>query len=101
LIKYLGQQFVEPQTTELLTIYEESSNTTPIVFILSPGTDPTAELYKFAEKLKMDRKLYSISLGQSQKFKAQAMLKESAEMGTWLFFQVRNYFFLLNFFIDR
>ncbi|XP_018365084.1 PREDICTED: dynein heavy chain 1, axonemal-like [Trachymyrmex cornetzi] len=87
LTKYLGQQFVEPQTTELLAIYEESSNTTPIVFILSPGTDPAAELYKFAEKLKMDRKLYSISLGQGQKFRAQAMLKKSAEMGTWLFFQ--------------
>ncbi|XP_018339413.1 PREDICTED: dynein heavy chain 1, axonemal-like isoform X2 [Trachymyrmex septentrionalis] len=87
LTKYLGQQFVEPQITELLAIYEESSNTTPIVFILSPGTDPAAELYKFAEKLKMDRKLYSISLGQGQKFRAQAMLEESAEMGTWLFFQ--------------
>ncbi|KAG5345241.1 DYH1 protein, partial [Acromyrmex charruanus] len=87
LTKYLGPQFVELQTTELLAIYEESSNTTPIVFILSPGTDPAAELYKFAEKLKMDRKLYSISLGQGQKFKARAMLKESAEMGNWLFFQ--------------
>ncbi|KYN02640.1 Dynein heavy chain 1, axonemal [Cyphomyrmex costatus] len=87
LAKYLGQQFVEPQTTELLVIYEESSNTTPIVFIFSPGTDPAAELYNFVEKLKMDRKFYSISLGQGQEFRAQIMLKESAEMGTWLFFQ--------------
>ncbi|XP_071558453.1 dynein axonemal heavy chain 1 [Temnothorax nylanderi] len=85
--KYLGQQFVEPQTTELLAIYKESSNTTPIIFILSPGTDPAAELYKFADKLKMEGKLHSISLGQGQELRAQAMLKKSAEMGTWLFFQ--------------
>ncbi|XP_011704198.1 PREDICTED: dynein heavy chain 1, axonemal-like, partial [Wasmannia auropunctata] len=87
LTKYLGEQFVEPQTTELLAIYEESSNITPIVFILSPGTDPAAELYKFADKLKMDEKLYSISLGQGQELKAQVMLRESAETGSWLFFQ--------------
>ncbi|XP_039313454.1 dynein heavy chain 1, axonemal [Solenopsis invicta] len=87
LTKHLGQQFVEPQTTELLAIYKESSNTTPIIFILSPGTDPAAELYKFADKLNMDRKLHAISLGQGQEVKAQVMLKESAEMGTWLFFQ--------------
>lgn len=91
LTKHLGQQFVEPQTTELLAIYKESSNTTPIIFILSPGTDPAAELYKFADKLNMDRKLHAISLGQGQEVKAQVMLKESAEMGTWLFFQVINF----------
>ncbi|TGZ44717.1 Dynein heavy chain 1, axonemal [Temnothorax longispinosus] len=85
--KYLGQQFVEPQTTKLLAIYKESSNTTPIIFILSPGSDPAAELYKFADKLKMEGKLHSISLGQGQELRAQAMLKKSAEMGTWLFFQ--------------
>lgn len=94
--KYLGQQFVEPQITELSTIYKESSNITPIVFIISPGTDPAAELYKFADKLKMDKKLHSISLGQGQELRAQVMLKESAEMGTWLLFQVRSYLSSVN-----
>lgn len=75
---------------ELSTIYKESFNITPIVFILSPGTDPAKELYKFADKLKMGRKLYSISLGQGQGPRAKAMLKQSMEMGTWVFFQVRN-----------
>ncbi|CAL1689869.1 unnamed protein product [Lasius platythorax] len=87
LTKYLSQPFVEPQTTELSTIYKESFNITPLVFILSSGTDPATELYKFADKLEMGRKLYSISLGQGQGPKAQAMLKESTEMGTWVFFQ--------------
>jgi len=100
LSKNLGQQFVEPQAVELSVIYNESTNTTPIVFILSPGTDPATDLYKFAEKLKMTKKLLSISLGQGQGPTAKAMLKESLESGNWVFFQVRIplfpfYFFLL------
>lgn len=91
-MKSVGRQFVEPQIAELSTIYKESSNSMPIIFILSPGTDPATELYKFADKLKMDRKLYSISLGQGQGPRAQAMLKQSMETGTWVFFQVRKSF---------
>ncbi|XP_061932650.1 dynein axonemal heavy chain 1-like isoform X3 [Apis cerana] len=87
LAKYLGREFIEPQTAELSAIYGESSPTTPIVFILSPGTDPAAELYKFADKLKMTMKLHAISLGQGQGPRAEAMLKLSAEAGYWCFFQ--------------
>ncbi|XP_017758914.1 PREDICTED: dynein heavy chain 1, axonemal-like, partial [Eufriesea mexicana] len=87
LAKYLGQEFVEPQTTELSAIYNESSPTTPIVFILSTGTDPAAELYKFADKLKMSTKLHAISLGQGQGPRAEALLKLSSEQGCWCFFQ--------------
>lgn len=91
-MKSIGRQFVEPQIAELSTIYKESSNSSPIIFILSPGTDPATELYKFSDKLKMGRKLYSISLGQGQGLRAQAMLKQSMEIGTWVFFQVRKSF---------
>ncbi|KAG7197918.1 hypothetical protein KM043_016155 [Ampulex compressa] len=87
LAKHLGQQFVEPQTTELSAIYNESSTTIPVVFVLSTGTDPAAELYKFADKLKMGKKLYSISLGQGQGPRAEAMMKQSMEFGYWVFFQ--------------
>ena len=88
LAKHLGQEFIEPQTAELSAIYNESSPTTPIVFILSTGTDPAAELYKFADKLKMTTKLHAISLGQGQGPRAEALLKLSAEQGYWCFFQV-------------
>ncbi|XP_043269180.1 dynein axonemal heavy chain 1-like [Venturia canescens] len=87
LARYLGQQFVEPQTTDLAVIYKESSPTTPLVFVLSIGTDPAAELYKFAEKLKMAKKLYTISLGQGQGPRAELMIKSSMEAGNWVFFQ--------------
>ncbi|XP_043259684.1 dynein axonemal heavy chain 1-like [Colletes gigas] len=87
LAKHLGREFVEPQTTELSAVYNESSPTTPIVFILSTGTDPAAELYKFADRLKMGTKLHAISLGQGQGPRAEALLKLSSEQGCWCFFQ--------------
>ena len=88
LSEHLGQQFVEPQTTELTAIYQESSPTIPLVFVLSTGTDPAAELYKFAEKLRMGKKLQTISLGQGQGPRAELMLQQSTEIGNWVFFQV-------------
>lgn len=88
LAKYLGREFIEPQTTELSAVYKESSSSTPIVFILSTGTDPAAELYKFADRLRMNLKLRAISLGQGQGPRAEAMIKISAEQGHWCFFQV-------------
>ncbi|KAL2745195.1 dynein axonemal heavy chain 1-like [Vespula maculifrons] len=87
LSKYLGSQFVEPQATEISALYKESTQITPLVFVLSTGTDPAAQLYTFAEKQKMDKRLFSISLGQGQGPRAEAMLKQCAELGNWVFFQ--------------
>ncbi|XP_024940673.1 dynein heavy chain 1, axonemal [Cephus cinctus] len=87
LTKYFGSRFVEPQAVELSVIFKESSPTMPLVFVLSTGTDPAAELYKFANRLKMAKKLSTISLGQGQGPRAELMLKESIEVGNWVFFQ--------------
>lgn len=84
----IGERFVEPQTADLGAIYKDSSPFTPIVFVLSIGTDPAAELYKFAEKLKMGKKLHTISLGQGQGPRAELMMKSSVDTGNWVFFQV-------------
>ncbi|KAH9525061.1 Dynein heavy chain 1, axonemal, partial [Bulinus truncatus] len=62
----LGQKFIEPQTTDLADVFKESSTTTPLVFVLSTGTDPAGSLYSFAENLKFSKKLNAISLGQGQ-----------------------------------
>jgi hypothetical protein len=62
----LGQRFIEPQTAELGAVFKDSSPTTPLIFVLSTGTDPAADLYKFAEEMKFSKKLSVISLGQGQ-----------------------------------
>ncbi|KAK2534504.1 hypothetical protein Q9966_007154 [Columba livia] len=83
----LDRRFIEPQTSDLSVVFKESTATTPLVFVLSPGTDPAAELYKFAEEMRFSQKLSAISLGQGQGPRAEAMMQSAMERGNWVFFQ--------------
>ena len=58
----LGQRFIEPQTAELSLVFRDSSPTTPLIFVLSVGTDPAADLYKFAEEVKIKLLLSILSI---------------------------------------
>ncbi|XP_059505480.1 dynein axonemal heavy chain 1 [Stegostoma tigrinum] len=84
---HLGQRFIEPQTSDLSTVFKDSAPSIPLIFVLSPGTDPAADLYKFAEEMKFSKKLSAISLGQGQGPRAEAMMRNSMERGKWVFFQ--------------
>ncbi|XP_068082965.1 dynein axonemal heavy chain 1 [Anabrus simplex] len=84
---HLGPQFIEPQTTDLANIFKESTPNTPLVFVLSTGTDPAADLYKFADKMKFSKRMHVISLGQGQGPRAEFMMNSAMEMGYWVFFQ--------------
>lgn len=88
LTEKLGEKFVEPQTTDLSAMFKESSPTTPLIFVLSTGTDPAADLFKFADRMKFLKRLFTISLGQGQGPRAEQMINEGLEIGSWVFFQV-------------
>ena len=49
IVELIGENFVKPPTFELAKIYLESRPTTPLIFVLSPGSDPLQALMKFAE----------------------------------------------------
>ncbi|KAI5607103.1 dynein heavy chain 1, axonemal, partial [Silurus asotus] len=83
----LGQRFIEPQTSDLSAVFNESSVSTPLIFVLSPGTDPAADLYKFADVMKFSKKMSAISLGQGQGPWAESMMQCAMEKGQWVFFQ--------------
>ncbi|KAM9332808.1 dynein axonemal heavy chain 1-like [Pholidichthys leucotaenia] len=83
----LGQRFIEPQTSDLSAVFPESSPSTPLIFVLSPGTDPAADLYKFAEVMKFSNKISAISLGQGQGPWAETLMHSAMEKGQWVFFQ--------------
>jgi len=80
----LGQKFVEPPTFDIAKSFADSVNTTPLVFILSPGTDPVADVITFADKLGMSKRFESISLGQGQGPKASKMIENAQGTGGWV-----------------
>lgn len=63
----LGKKFVNPPPFDLDQSFSASSNSIPIIFILSQGADPMSALQRFSEsKGFSDGKFFSISLGQGQ-----------------------------------
>ena len=63
-IEKMTEKFVKPPPFDLRTSFDESSSTTPLVFVLSAGSDPMAALIKFSEDV--GKRFESISLGQGQ-----------------------------------
>jgi dynein heavy chain len=80
----IGQKFVEPPTFDIAKSFADSVNTTPLIFILSPGTDPVADVIVFAEKLSMHKRFESISLGQGQGPKATKLIENAQHIGGWV-----------------
>lgn len=63
----MGEQYITPPHVNLDAIFEQSTPTMPVVFVLSPGSDPTSELMKLAERYGCSGgKFRHLSLGQSQ-----------------------------------
>lgn len=62
----LGHKFVDPPVLNLAETYADSTPLSPLVFILSPGVDPTDLLKKLAAEKDMSNKLHIVALGQGQ-----------------------------------
>jgi len=80
----LGQKFVEPPVFDISISYEDSTKMSPLIFVLSAGSDPVADMIAFAESKGMGQKLESISLGQGQGPKAARMIEKARESGGWV-----------------
>eukprot|EP00741_Cyanophora_paradoxa_P007767 tig00001206_g7515.t1 len=83
----MGARYIEPPPFDLAAAFSDSTNMTPLIFVLSPGADPTAELLKLADAMGFGKKLGAISLGQGQGRIAEAMIKEATAKGSWLLLQ--------------
>lgn len=67
--KELGRSYTLPPPFDLAKSFSDSTNKTPVIFVLSPGADPMTELIKLSEAKKI--RWNSLSLGQGQSEKAK------------------------------
>lgn len=86
-LNVMGSTFVTPPQFNIAESFDDSNILTPIVFILSEGTDPMSALLSFAEKLNVDGEFKSISLGQGQGPIAQKLIANAQMLGSWICLQ--------------
>ena len=79
----LGQQYIEPPPFDMRESLQQSTNTTPLIFVLSPGVDPTAQLVQLGESCGV--RVNDCALGQGQEGPAQRLLDKGLEEGNWVF----------------
>jgi dynein heavy chain len=83
----LGQNFIIFPSTTVEELMEDATRSTPIVFVLSTGADPTSSLLRYAQTVGMGDSLGVISLGQGQDVKAIKMVDDACKKGSWVLLQ--------------
>ncbi|KAJ3144485.1 Dynein heavy chain 10, axonemal [Geranomyces variabilis] len=87
-IENMGEKYVMPPVINFQNIFEQSTPTSPVVFILSPGADPQSDLQKLAEARGFGgNRLKFLSLGQGQAPIALQLLETAVTRGQWLMLQ--------------
>jgi dynein heavy chain, axonemal len=85
IVHTLGQQYVDPQSFRLQSIFSDSLPSVPLIFVLSPGSDPMADLLMFADE--KGKRVEAVSLGQGQGPVAEKWVKEAIAGGFWVVLQ--------------
>uniref|UniRef100_A0A182IVR3 Dynein beta chain, ciliary n=4 Tax=Anopheles atroparvus TaxID=41427 RepID=A0A182IVR3_ANOAO len=86
----LGARYVENRTMEFAKSFEETSPSTPIFFILSPGVNPLKDVEALGKQLGFSAdngNFYNVSLGQGQEVVAESAMDKAASNGHWVILQ--------------
>jgi dynein heavy chain len=80
----LGPVFCESPPFDLECAATDSTNNTPVIFVLSAGADPIADLIELAKSRGLGDKLKVLSLGQGQGKIASRLIDEGQKTGNWV-----------------
>jgi len=87
-VDQIGEKFVQPPVLDYERIYAQSSATTPMIFILSPGADPQADIQRLGDGLGFTgTKFRYVALGQGQGPIATQLLDSGSTRGYWILLQ--------------
>lgn len=81
----LGQRFVESVPLNMDRAWGEASKTTPLICLLSRGSDPTKLIEDLAKKRKV--KVFGVSMGQGQEIIARKYMATASQEGQWVLLQ--------------
>ncbi len=79
--------YVDPPVMKFSNILQQSSEKNPVLFILSPGADPSGELIKFAALKGFGNKYKALPLGKDMEAQAQSMIDGGIVKGHWVMLQ--------------
>ena len=83
----IGTPYLDAPNVTVRDLWKDSDSRTPIIFVLSPGADPTASLLKLSESADIKTQLNIISLGQGQGKPAETLIKKAKVKGNWVLLQ--------------
>lgn len=86
----MGEQQVVQEPFDIQLMFTDSTNQTPIFFVLFPGVDPTPAVEKLgAEQGKsiLEKTFVNIPMGQGQEKVAENALDLAAKEGHWIMLQ--------------
>lgn len=86
----MGAMYAESRAIPFAESFRESTATTPMFFILSPGVDPMTNVEKLGKSLGYsveNNNMHIVSLGQGQECVAEAALEIASRKGHWLVLQ--------------
>ncbi|XP_066588945.1 dynein axonemal heavy chain 6 [Prorops nasuta] len=85
--KNLGKFFIESPISSIQVVYPDMSHKTPLVFVLTFGSDPLGAFQRFAVEKEFYDRCDSISLGQGQGPIAEGLMMKGVKEGRWIFLQ--------------
>jgi len=85
IVETLGRRYVDSRPLNLRLVEQEASCTTPIITLLSQGSDPTAAIMDLAKRMK--RQVKAISMGQGQEPAARKLIQTGVTQGSWVMLQ--------------
>jgi len=87
-INIMTAKFVQPPVLNYHRIFNQSSPTMPMVFILSPGADPQSDIQRLAEEMGfIGSRFKFIALGQGQGPLAEQYMEIGYTKGHWVLLQ--------------